>query len=279
MGWDPHLTPQGKRVSLQPDANQEWTASGFDRSVWSVVLTEGLGGAIEVVTPGLQHVLKAGVEIHHPIAVKGGGSISPTLAVLAGPLEEASIKLRQLKSVGPVLPAGRWPTASDGKLGDAAIHRLVTAQPSPSQEWRLTLVEGMIKDLFDDVLGTGPGMASAVLLRDGEGAIALHRALALGRYEVASNLLHVAPTAQAHALDHRGNGAFHALVSAGWPAQPAPMLKLARELAQHGARWHDPNEAGLSAADLAQQRAKSDEERLAWRGLAQRSGASVLGPA
>lgn len=266
-GWDPHMAPHSPPVTSKNSEDD-------DRSIWALVLT-GRAGLNENSASALQTVLKAGAEPHRPVRVPGG-VITPLMAVLSGPLEEVGLKVRLLRAAGQLATVGRWPGETD-LAGDAPIHLLVSAQPSGQVDLRQAIVETMIVDLFEDIMGSGLGVASVALLRDRRGALALHRALALGRYDVALRLLQVAPAAQAAAVDHHGNGAFHALAHAGWhPMTSAGLMRVARDLGTHGAQWHAPNLDGVSALDAAINQSKTPEETAAWRGLAQRTAAGPL---
>jgi len=252
QGFDPHTQPDGQR--LEP--GQAFDAA--DQSPWALVLLEG-------TSAHLGEALAAGAELGRPVGIGAGGWVHPTLAILSGPLEEAGLKLRQLKAAaaGPITLTGRWP--SGVRRGDALIHLLVTASFSDQVDLKPALAEKYIVDLIEDIMGTRPDIA---LMRDRGGAIPLHRALAMGRYEVAQRLLQVAPRAQAAAKDHQGNGAFHALVQGGW--NPA-FQGVARTLGSHGASWHLANARGVSALDEALNHVEDNNEAVMWRNLAQRT--------
>jgi hypothetical protein len=249
-GWDPHLQPEGGRLEPEGDLTRA------DRSPWAMAL---LGGPLE----WLDWVLKAGAEVDRPIGLGKGeasGWVPPLMAVLSGPLEMAAPKIRLLKEGGPLVMHGVWPI--DDRRGDTILHLAVASQ-NQDDSLRPGAVEKMIRDLLEETVGRG---TQEVLWRDRVGAIPLHDALRLGRFEVAQRLLQVAPQAQARAVDHAGNGAFHALVEGGW--NPTNGI-VAKALADHGASWTMPNIKGQDALAWAVSRAPQEE--AAWRALSQRT--------
>jgi hypothetical protein len=249
-GCDPHLAPE----------SDENAPSGDDQTPWALVLptTADLLGL----------ALDRGAEAHRPVFVsgpEGGGHVPPVMAVLAGPLDEAAMKIRKLKEQDEeIVWAKRWP--GHDRFYDAAIHLIVTAQfadPSIKQK----LAETAILGLIDETLANQNGPL-LILMRDHEGRTALQRALELQRLEVAETLLRGATQAQAQALDHHGRSALHTL--AEHPTSPRECLPLVRTLMSHGAAWDLPDAEGVTPAQLLE-RAGKPEERDAWNQLVQRT--------
>lgn len=252
-GRDPHEQPpitQGPQATPGPERD--------DQSPWALLLP----GSVDVLSVALD----LGAEANRPVFIpgpQGGGHASPAMVVVAGPLDEASAKIRKLKAQdADVRWDGRWP--GHDRHGDALIHLIVSAQFS-DPSIRIKLAEAAICDLMDETLGSYP---SFLLMRDAQGRTAVMRALELQRVEVATSLLSTATQAQAQAIDHQGRSALHTL--AAHPLTPRECLPLVRTLVAHGASWDAPDVQGVTAAQLLDKETL-DSDRDAWRNLVLRT--------
>lgn len=236
---------------------EEGTPSLEDQTPWGLLLP------LDADLLGL--ALDWGAEPQHLVRVNGE-LVPPHLVVLAGPLEEAAAKIRKLKAQMPIEHwDGRWPGAE--QQGDAVIHLVTTARFSDPTV-KPKLAEKAIQDLLEETVANNTHL---ILMRDGQGQTALHRALAMQRYEVATTLLQWGPQVQAQARDHHGRSPLHLLAES--PGSPREALGVIRALLGHGVRWDAVDDHGVTAAQLVVRQA-GDQERDAWLALIQRTGAA-----
>ncbi len=261
------------------------TAGHADNSPNAVANDQANPPNVPVSVQGREQRKGEGALIENRLSALPTCTVPPFFAALAGPLEGILAKLSLLAENDSHNDySARWPTSAGATIsfqpaavlrdevvelgprpGDTPIHLMVSAMPSAA-DMKHQVIEKMIRDVLEEDMWDRP---QSLLRRDAQGAMPLHRAIALGRLELAAFLMQMAPSAQALSVDNCGRSALHYLVRQGWMSlsQATPLV---HTLCANGASWTRQDFAGVTPED--QMTALPPDERTVWRGLASSTG-------